>query len=41
MQCQINKNGCHDNHINEILGKMAVLKRRDIDVHVHTKFEFL
>ena len=39
--CQSNKNGCHCNQINGILGKMAVLKTGDADLHIHTKIDFL
>ena len=40
VQCQSNKNGCHGKCVNRILGKMAVLKRGDVDLHIHTTFDF-
>ena len=32
---------CHGNHINQILSKMALLKREFVYLHIHTKFVYL
>ena len=32
--------GCHGNHTRQILGKMTVLKRGVVDLHIHTKFVY-
>ena len=32
---------CHGNHISQILGQVAVLKRGDVDLHIHTTFVFI
>ena len=28
-------------YINRLLGKMAILKKGDVDLHIHTNFDFL
>ena len=38
VQYQVTKNGCHGKRISRILGKMALLKKRDVDLHIHTTF---
>ena len=34
----VTKKCCHGNHISQILGKVAVLNRVLIDLHIHTAF---
>ena len=42
MLCNANiiKNSCHGKYINRLLGKMAILKKGYVDLHIHTKFDF-
>ena len=41
VQHQRNKNGCHGSDGSWILGIIAFFNQGDVDLHIHTKFDFM